>query len=302
MRAMKLKYALFKLADCCGLAPKRVVVLIDGGVCSQMNQYLLGYLYMRRGFRVEFDMTFFEKWGTDMNFQFVRNFDLTKAFPALQVHAVEPHVLRRYRKCYSYMGNLYPVYSDDMSFLDRPAPLYLCGYYHLPPALRLNTFRTLYRVDPEVLDAENVAVYHEIVQRKDSVAVHVRRGDLKVEIEAYGKPASDNYFQRAVDLMRERLETPYFYFFSDEPDWVRDTLIPQLGLGDACRVVDINGSDRGYMDLMLIAACRHQITSKGTLGKFGAVMGDNPEKIVTLCDDPTQYEWRELLHNAVFIA
>ena len=32
------------------------------------------------------------------------------------------------------------------------------------------------------------------------------------------------------------------------------------------------------MDLFLIARCKHQITSKGTLGKYGALLGDNSEK------------------------
>ncbi len=64
----------------------------------------------------------------------------------------------------------------------------------------------------------------------------------------------------------------FFYFFSDEPDWVRDELIPQLYLTEGnCKIVDINGSDKGYMDLFLIARCKHQITSKGTLGKYGAL-------------------------------
>ena len=38
----------------------------------------------------------------------------------------------------------------------------------------------------------------------------------------------------------------FFYFFSEEPDWVRDELIPQLYLTEGnCKIVDINGSDKG---------------------------------------------------------
>ena len=40
-------------------------------------------------------------------------------------------------------------------------------------------------VRPEVLDAQNKLLYSEIGSRPCSVAVHVRRGDLKVEIPAY---------------------------------------------------------------------------------------------------------------------
>ena len=55
------------------------------------------------------------------------------------------------------------------------------------------------------------------------------------------------------------------------------------------------------MDLFLIARCRHQITSKGTLGKYGALLGDNPEKTVVLCDDKVEYPWKELFLNPVFL-
>ena len=78
---------------------------------------------------------------------------------------------------------------------------------------------------PEVLDAQNKLLYSEIDSRPCSVAVHVRRGDLKVEIPAYGKPASLEYFKSAVTYMQDRdYCLLFFYFFSDEPDWVRDDL------------------------------------------------------------------------------
>ena len=117
--------------------------------------------------------------------------------------------------------------------------------------------------------------------------MHVRRGDLKVEVYAYGKPASSDYFKNAITYFKDR--KAYFYFFSDEPDWVSQTLLPLLPLSDNYKVVSINGSDKGYMDLYLIAYCKHQITSKGSLGKYGALLMDNPRKTVILCDDETEY-------------
>ncbi len=155
---------------------------------------------------------------------------------------------------------------------------------------------------PEVLDEQNRLLYSKIGSCACSVAVHVRRGDLKVEIPAYGKPASLEYFKSAVTYMQGKDKSSFFYFFSDEPDWVRDELIPQLRLTEgSCKVIDVNGSDKGYMDLFLIARCRHQITSKGTLGKYGALLGDNPEKTVVLCDDKVEYPWKELFQNPVFL-
>lgn len=143
---------------------------------------------------------------------------------------------------------------------------------------------------------------NEIDSQPYSVGVHVRRGDLKVEQYDYGMPPTLEYYKRAVDYFIRKFENSFFFFFSDEPEWVADELIPYLKLStDECKVVDINGSDRGYMDLFLIAHCKHQITSKGTLGKYGALLQDSPEKVVILCDDKLEYRYKELLQNTVFL-
>ena len=44
-----------------------------------------------------------------------------------------------------------------------------------------------------------------------------------------------------------------FYFFSDEPQWVMDELIPKIGDIDYVIVSDDDESDKGYMDMFLIS-------------------------------------------------
>lgn len=55
------------------------------------------------------------------------------------------------------------------------------------------------------------------------------------------------------------------------------------------------------MDLFLISHCTHQITSKGTLGKYGALLNDNIRKIVVLCDDEIEYPWKDIFCNPIFL-
>ena len=247
----KIKCKIYRFLLKNGMLAPKVVLLMDGGVCSQMHQYLLGHLLGQKGYRVEYDLTFFKEWGSDMDYHFVRNFDLQKAFPYLSVKKASKVAVDVYKRKYYNLGNNTLSRENDFSFLQKKPPVYLGGYYHVP---------------------------------------------------AYGKPASLEYFKSAVAYMQDRDMSSFFYFFSDEPDWVRDELIPQLYLTEGnCKVVDINGSDKGYMDLFLIACCRHQITSKGTLGKYGALLEDNPEKTVVLCDDEVEYPWKELFLNPVFL-
>lgn len=298
----RLKRSIYKKMLNVGLISPKVVVLLDGGICSQMHQYLLGQLYKERGYEVVYDLSFYDEWGMDKDHMFVRNFDLLKAFPYLKMKVSTRMTNAVYKQKFYNVGNNTNERVEDFSFLEKKPPLYLGGYYYLPATIWLPVFRSTFRVCPEVLDENNMQVFNEISACSCSVAVHVRRGDLKVELYDYGKPASSSYFDKSILYFKQKMNSPFFYFFSDEPEWVTSELIPQLKLkSNECKVVDINGSDKGYMDLYLIAQCQHQITSKGTLGKYGALLNDNSDKIVVLCDDEIEYMWKELLCNPVFL-
>lgn len=297
----KLKEGIYKVFTNKRIIRPKVIALLDGGICSQMHQYLLGQLYVRKGYTVHYDLAFYEEWGSDLNFQFVRCFDLLKAFPYLKIKTASKTAVNVYKRKFGYVGNNTNKKTNDFSFLERKPPIYLGGYYHLPLKLWLEMYRELFKIDVEVLDISSKELYRDIDARHNTVAVHVRRGDLKVEVYSYGQPASLTYFQNAISYFQNKLSSPFFYFFSDEPLWVSQELIPFLKIFDNYLVVDLNGSDKGYMDLFLIAACEHQVTSKGTLGKYGALLMDNADKYVTLCDDTTEYEWKQLLNNPVFL-
>lgn len=282
------------------IAPQ-VICVIDGGICSQMHQYLLGQLYRQKGYKLRYDLSFYKKWGSDLNHQFVRNFDLLKAFPYLKMKTASRIAIELYMNKYLRLGNNSGQRVEDFSFLQWVPPVFLAGYYHLPPEVWLPAFRALYKVDLSVLDLANRELIDEISKHETSVAVHVRRGDLKVELYEYGKPVSIEYFQKATSYFMKNMKSPFFYFFSDEPEWVHEELIGCLHLTDNYKIVNINGSDKGYMDLFLIAHCKHQITSKGTLGKYGALLMDNPGKIVIMSDDGSEERWKRLFQNPVYL-
>lgn len=285
-----------------GVISPKMVVLLDGGICSQMHQYLLGQLYKESGYKVVYDLSFYNEWGMDKDHKFVRNFDLLKAFPYLKLDVASKLMIEVYKKKFYNVGNNTDERLEDFSFLDKKPPLYLGGYYYLPATVWLPAFHAIFKLSPEVLDEVSLRMYNEIAASPCAIGVHVRRGDLKVEQYDYGKPASFDYFDKSVRYFKQKMSSPFFYFFSDEPEWLFNELIPLLQLTEnECKIVDVNGSDKGYMDLYLLAKCKHQITSKGTLGKYGALLGDNAEKIVILCDDEVEYMWKELFLNAVFI-
>ena len=126
------KKSLYRKAVKHRLIAPQVIVLMDGGVCSQMHQYLLGRIFENGGHKVLYDLSFYEEWGTDMDYQFVRNFDLLKAFPYLKVKSASKLALSVYKKKYFNLGNNTYGRQDDFSFLQKKPPVYLGGYYHVP--------------------------------------------------------------------------------------------------------------------------------------------------------------------------
>ena len=89
-----------------------------------------------------------------------------------------------------------------------------------------------------------------------------------------------------------------FFVFSDEPEWVRNELLPKLPAAADVTVADLNGPEHGYMDLALMAQCRNQITSQGSHGKFAAMMRDDMSGMVVLCDTPHSACWSHRFANA----
>ena len=275
------------------LAHPVVLVNMDGGICSQMQQYLMGRLLQQRGCHVQFDLSFYA-YGRDLDGRQVRNFDLLKIFPWLPFDAAPRWKRSLYRRCFRHNGHYPQTTSAD--WLSRRAPVFLGGYY---PDVRemYASYATLFHPVPDVLDEANRTLYDAIPDH--SVAVHVRRGDLSAYNEAYGQPASLDYFVEAVRLLRERLgRHTRFYLFSDDMDYVQTQLVPLLPRGLDLHLVD-NDAAHGYFDLLLMSRCRHHITSKGSLAKFAACMNMSQGIAIVVQDDrqlgPLAYSDKEII-------
>lgn len=289
-----------------GLLPRRVIVRVDGGICSQMHFWLVGQVFARKGCHVTFDTRWFAECGMDNDGRFSRNFDLLKAFPRLPFRSESEGLIRRlYISAFYSFNNYYDVGSGT-SWQKMSPPLYLDGYYRDSDDMFGAMFDESFPVDTGLLPEDNVAVLNDIEAASlsgDSCAVHIRRGDLARYEAAYGSPVSEEYFRQSVSVVLEESPEAHFFLFSDEPDWCREHIVP--GLGEAkLTVVDVNGSDRGWCDLILMSRCRHQVTSQGSMGKYAALL--RPARLrdglVTLPPNANSREWPARFDNARIIA
>lgn len=276
---------IYELLIALRICKSQIVIRVDGGICSQMRQYLWGCVFREKGYKVTFDLSWFEEFGMDMNNKDVRNFDLLKAFPQLDFEEVGDHTLKFYRHFYNYQGH-YPQ-SNDLNWVNLTPPRLLSGYFAEPDYLYTVLFQKTFKIDLEVLDNVDMQLYQGI-KSDVSAAIHVRRGDLAVELSGYGVPATLDYFKEAIDYLKKKKNVDFFYLFSDDKEYLIKELIPYVELEDKEYTIVQNGADKGYVDMILMSKCQHIITSKGSLGKTAALLNLKDKRTVIVCKDDNQ--------------
>ena len=256
----------------------QIMIQMDGGICSQMHQYLLGWYYAKKGMRVVYNVGWFKRNGKDNNGIHTRLFELTELFPNLDFEkgTVEWSVF--YSKHFSVTknGTHFP--------LEIQAPAFLPGYYFYDDdKLYASLFRECFNLSTivpssklDILDWDGT-----------KCAVHVRRGDLaKMDDPFYGK-VTEAYFQRAIEYILHHFENVKFFFFSDEMDWVESHL---AGIYDSYPHRLVRGNTAAE-DLNLMAHCDCFITSQGSAGKFAAMVNGNGLLIIS--NDQHEAVWKE---------
>jgi hypothetical protein len=164
-------------------------------------------------------------------------------------------------------------YDFLMSQLGRNC--FLVGYWQSPKYFR-NCEEDLKRqFYPRQLSDRANTVLAKILAAKDSVAVHVRRGDY-VSNEAASRilgPLAPEYYTSAIHHITRTIKEPQYYVFSDEPDWCMKNvgLPPSTSFVEACE---------DYEDLFLMSQCKHNIIANSSFSWWAAWLNQNPAKIV----------------------
>jgi len=110
----------------------------------------------------------------------------------------------------------------------------------------------------------------------NSVAIHVRKAAGYYE-NSRDKTCDVNYYKRAVEYIKQHVQNPEFYVFSDNHEWVKENLTDF-----EYKVIDWNPSagPENYLDMQLMASCKHNIIANSSYSWWGAWLNNNKDKIV----------------------
>jgi len=120
-----------------------------------------------------------------------------------------------------------------------------------------------------VSDEKNKQVLRDL-RKKNSVSIHVRLGDYKNSTIHSGL-ASLEYYRDAVNFIKSKVDNPEFFVFSD--DVAGCTKYLNCLEQDEVKFIDWNTGLNSYIDMQLMASCKHHIIPNSSFSWWGAYLG-----------------------------
>lgn len=145
---------------------------------------------------------------------------------------------------------------------------------------------------PSKCSAQTRELQKELAQStRETVSIHIRRGDY-LKNPQYFEICNKGYYEKAINLLSEKVERPRYYLFSDDVEWCR----ANLHLPQDTTYVDWNTRTDSWQDMYLMSNCRHHIIANSTFSWWGAWLNASPHKIV-VC--PKEFSRTENIVNVM---
>lgn len=115
------------------------------------------------------------------------------------------------------------------------------------------------------------------MENANTVAIHVRRGDyLNSEVASiYGGICTEEYYSKALDIIRSKVKNPMYIFFSDDTQYVKDTF--HL---DNMTIVDWNKGENSIFDMYLMSRCKYMILANSSFSYWAARLNEKVEDVI----------------------
>lgn len=260
------------------------IVRIIGGLGNQMFQYAFYLALKNRYENVKLDISAYEKEYKlhngfelsnifDLNFEIASKSEINKLKYRNNLFGkIQKKILRKKNEV-NYVDTLY-----HPEVLDIKEDAYYNGYWN--SEYYFLDIEDLVKRSFEFkngLNDLNKKILNSIL-KEESVSVHVRRGDYlesKINREIYGNICTEEYYEKAIEIIKNKISNPKFYVFSNDIDWCKKNLIL-----DNVEYVDWNIGKESYIDMKLMSCCKHNIIANSSFSWWGAWLNKNPNKKV----------------------
>jgi len=108
------------------------------------------------------------------------------------------------------------------------------------------------------------------IKHNNCVSVHIRRGDYLTNNFFHNLEL--DYYHRAIRYLKSIVNNPFFVFFSDDINWVKEYFKNENSI--------FVENQKDYEDLYLMSLCKHNIIANSTFSWWGAYLNKKVDKIV----------------------
>ena len=131
----------------------------------------------------------------------------------------------------------------------------------------------------EFTDNRNIKLSRMISEDKNSVSIHIRRGDY-LRHYLYNGLCGLDYYIAAIDKIKE-LKGPKlnFYIFSNDTLWCKENIIPCLE-SNRCIIVDWNQRENSFRDMQLMSLCQNNIIANSSFSWWAAYLNTKKDTVI----------------------
>ena len=177
--------------------------------------------------------------------------------------------------------NLYFIeigyYNYDFKYLKKNKLKYICGCFECDKYFLDIRDDILKEYEPiSEKNIKNLKLYDKM-NSTQSICITIRRGDF-VTNEKNSKLYNIcdlNYYNKAIEVIKEKIENPVFFIFSDDIDWARKNIKIQNS-----EIYFEDGNDTVDEKLRLMSNCKHFIISNSSFSWWAQFLSKNNDKII----------------------
>lgn len=176
-----------------------------------------------------------------------------------------------------YNSKKFILIKDENKNHENKANCLYIGYWQDIKYIKNITPDDIKRVIVNANKVSNSPYYKIIKETKNSVSIHVRRGDF-LGNKLYSGICTPEYYKNSVDLINQKIQNPHFFVFSDDIEWCKENL--DFSGAQVTFVRSKSYGKKSAMDMLLMGECQHNIIANSSYSWWGQFLNNNKEKIV----------------------
>ncbi|MCT7568966.1 alpha-1,2-fucosyltransferase [Aliarcobacter butzleri] len=267
-----------------------IIVKIVGGLTSQMHKYALGrVLSLKYNVPLKLDLTWFDKPSIDTPWEYQLDYfkinasvATSKEIKRLKGNDFYNKIARRIEKFFSV--RIYKKSYINKSFISKiefdklEEDIYLDGEF---AGFRyFEDFEEIIKSEFTLKNELNIKfkkLIEELNLNENTVFLHIRRGDYISNKYAatFHSLCNLDYYYEAINIIKEKIEKPIFYIFSDDISWAKENLL----IEEPCIFIEKN---QNFEDLILMSYCKYGIAANSGFSLMAAWLNSNKNKITII--------------------